>query len=141
MVVLIPPPGPYHPPRYQPPPYPQSELNEVAATRTTLVIAHRLSTIVDASQIVVMDRGRVVERGTHEELLDRRGQYARLWALQQRRCRARSGVGSAALDPTYGLRGQILRCAQDDKGRGWCWSLDTPAGAGTRDERGAVLFM
>jgi ATP-binding cassette, subfamily B, heavy metal transporter len=62
----------------------QAELAEVAANRTTLVIAHRLSTIVDARQIVVMDRGRIVERGTHEELLARQGQYARLWALQQR---------------------------------------------------------
>jgi ATP-binding cassette subfamily B protein len=62
----------------------QAELAEVAANRTTLVIAHRLSTIVDASQIVVMDRGRIVERGTHEELLARQGHYARLWALQQR---------------------------------------------------------
>jgi ATP-binding cassette subfamily B protein len=62
----------------------QSELAEVAANRTTLVIAHRLSTIVDANQIVVMDRGRIVERGAHEELLARQGHYARLWALQQR---------------------------------------------------------
>ena len=61
----------------------QSELAEVAASRTTLVIAHRLSTIVDASQIAVMDRGRIVERGTHDELLVRQGPYARLWALQQ----------------------------------------------------------
>jgi ATP-binding cassette subfamily B protein len=43
-----------------------------------------LSTIVDADQIVVMDRGRIVERGTHEELLARQGHFARLWALQQR---------------------------------------------------------
>jgi ATP-binding cassette subfamily B protein len=62
----------------------QSELAEVAADRTTLVIAHRLSTIVDAEQIIVMDRGRVVERGTHGQLLAREGLYARLWAMQQR---------------------------------------------------------
>ncbi|MBV8211412.1 MAG: ABC transporter ATP-binding protein/permease [Burkholderiaceae bacterium] len=62
----------------------QSELAEVAADRTTLVIAHRLSTIVGATQIIVMERGRIVERGTHEELLARQGLYARMWALQQR---------------------------------------------------------
>jgi len=62
----------------------QSELAEVAANRTTLVIAHRLSTIVDAGQIVVMDRGRIAERGAHEELLARQGVYARMWSLQQR---------------------------------------------------------
>jgi len=62
----------------------QSELAEVAADRTTLVIAHRLSTVVHASQIVVMDRGRIAERGTHDQLLARQGLYARLWALQQR---------------------------------------------------------
>jgi ABC-type transport system involved in Fe-S cluster assembly fused permease/ATPase subunit len=62
----------------------QSELAEVAADRTTLVIAHRLSTIVDAHQIAVMERGRIVERGTHDELLARQGLYARMWALQLR---------------------------------------------------------
>jgi len=62
----------------------QSELAEVAANRTTLVIAHRLSTIVEAAQIAVMDRGRIVERGTHDQLLARQGLYARLWSLQQR---------------------------------------------------------
>jgi ATP-binding cassette, subfamily B, heavy metal transporter len=62
----------------------QSELREIVTHRTTLVIAHRLSTIVDAEQIVVMDRGRIVERGTHSQLLSREGAYARLWALQQR---------------------------------------------------------
>ena len=61
----------------------QGELRNVARDRTTLVIAHRLSTIVDAQQILVMDKGRIVERGTHRELLARQGMYAQMWALQQ----------------------------------------------------------
>ncbi|HLP96889.1 MAG TPA: ABC transporter ATP-binding protein/permease [Sideroxyarcus sp.] len=61
----------------------QDELRHIAQNRTTLVIAHRLSTIVDAQQILVMDKGCIVERGTHRELLDKRGVYARMWALQQ----------------------------------------------------------
>jgi ATP-binding cassette subfamily B protein len=60
------------------------ELDRLARDRTTLIIAHRLSTIVSAHQIIVMERGRIVERGTHDELLRRRGAYARLWLLQQR---------------------------------------------------------
>ncbi len=59
-------------------------LREVAAHHTTLVIAHRLSTIVDADHILVMDQGRVVEDGIHEQLLTRGGRYAELWALQQK---------------------------------------------------------
>ena len=60
------------------------ELNRLARERTTLVVAHRLSTIVHADQIVVMDRGRIVEQGRHAQLLAREGAYARLWQLQQR---------------------------------------------------------
>ena len=66
----------------------QEELGRIALGRTTLVIAHRLSTIMDADQILVMDAGRIVERGTHRELLEAEGQYAQMWALQQEEAEA-----------------------------------------------------
>ncbi len=61
----------------------QRELKAIARDHTALVIAHRLSTVVDADQILVLDAGRIVERGTHAQLLALGGQYARMWALQQ----------------------------------------------------------
>ena len=61
----------------------QAELQEIATNHTTLVIAHRLSTIMDADQILVMGHGRIVERGTHVELLAQNSAYAHMWALQQ----------------------------------------------------------
>ncbi|WP_413436532.1 ABCB family ABC transporter ATP-binding protein/permease [Sulfuriferula sp. GW1] len=61
----------------------QAELKEIAKSRTTLTIAHRLSTIIDADQILVMEQGEIVERGSHRELLAHNGVYARLWAMQQ----------------------------------------------------------
>jgi ATP-binding cassette subfamily B protein len=61
----------------------QETMRSVAAKRTSIVIAHRLSTIVDADQIVVLNEGRVAERGTHAQLLRRKGLYADMWARQQ----------------------------------------------------------
>ena len=61
----------------------QEALGQLADGRTQLVVAHRLSTIMGADQILALDAGRVVERGTHAQLLDKQGLYARLWATQQ----------------------------------------------------------
>ena len=61
----------------------QAELQSVAQNKTTLVIAHRLSTVVDAHEILVMEAGRILERGTHAALLSANGRYAQMWALQQ----------------------------------------------------------
>ena len=61
----------------------QAQLKQIAQSRTSLVIAHRLSTIVDAEQILVMDKGRIIERGTHTQLLAMAGAYAQMWERQQ----------------------------------------------------------
>jgi len=61
----------------------QAELEQAAVGRTTLVIAHRLSTVMNADEILVMDAGRIVERGHHRQLLDQGGLYAQMWSLQQ----------------------------------------------------------
>ncbi|MDA5193262.1 ABCB family ABC transporter ATP-binding protein/permease [Govanella unica] len=74
----------------------QSSFKDVAAGRTTLIIAHRLSTVVDADQILVLEAGRVVERGRHEALLEADGVYAAMWRRQQEAAEAREKL--VALD-------------------------------------------
>lgn len=61
----------------------QDELAQIARDRSTLIIAHRLSTIVDADEIIVLEKGRVIERGSHAQLLLQQGRYAYMWSLQQ----------------------------------------------------------
>jgi ABC-type transport system involved in Fe-S cluster assembly fused permease/ATPase subunit len=73
----------------------QEALERVAKDRTTLVIAHRLSTVVHAENIIVMDHGRIVERGTHAELLKQKGLYAGMWQRQREADEAREKLASA----------------------------------------------
>jgi ATP-binding cassette subfamily B protein len=77
----------------------QSALREVSRNRTTLVIAHRLSTVIDADQILVLDQGRIVERGRHDELLRLNGAYASMWNRQREAAEARARLSEAEADP------------------------------------------
>ena len=73
----------------------QSAINLVSRNRTTLVIAHRLSTVVDADEILVLERGRIVERGRHDDLLARGGAYAGMWNRQREAAEAREKLVEA----------------------------------------------
>lgn len=77
----------------------QQELTEVAKGRTALIIAHRLSTVAEADHILVMEHGRVVEEGTHDALLARRGIYAQMWRLQQQQRELERTEEKLALQP------------------------------------------
>jgi ATP-binding cassette subfamily B protein len=76
----------------------QASLRKVSANRTTLVIAHRLSTVVDADEIIVLDKGQIVERGTHRELLARHGRYAAMWNKQQEAALYQARLAEAGAD-------------------------------------------
>jgi ATP-binding cassette subfamily B protein len=77
----------------------QSALGEISKNRTTLVIAHRLSTVVDADEILVLNRGEIVERGRHAELVAMGGQYAAMWNKQKEAAEAREKLKSVESDP------------------------------------------
>ena len=105
----------------------QAELQSVARGRTTLVIAHRLSTVVDAHEILVMDAGRIVERGTHAQLLAQNGRYATMWSLQQ------SGEGDTGPSDPAGQGDSTGAAGQGSEGNG-----TGPAGPGTQGDHQLV---
>ena len=84
----------------------QDNLQEVSRDRSTLVIAHRLSTIVDSDQILVLDSGRIVERGRHAELLERDGRYADMWHRQQETAELQKELAERLAMEEQGLEGE-----------------------------------
>jgi ATP-binding cassette subfamily B protein len=91
----------------------QRSLEEVSRGRTTVIIAHRLSTIINADEIVVLDRGRVAERGRHADLLARNGLYADMWRRQQEAAEAELVVKSKTVDEPASFRSEgHLRVAE-----------------------------
>ena len=83
----------------------QEALKKVSENRTTLVIAHRLSTVVDADEIIVLDKGKVAERGTHEKLLRKQGIYHAMWNRQRQADEAREKLKEAEEEPLEGSLG------------------------------------
>jgi ABC-type transport system involved in Fe-S cluster assembly fused permease/ATPase subunit len=96
----------------------QDALDQVARGRTTLVIAHRLSTVVHADAIIVLDNGVIVERGTHEDLLDRDGVYAAMWRRQHEIRRAEETLQRAAREEGSRLSIRVEPRVEDDEAGG-----------------------
>jgi ATP-binding cassette subfamily B protein len=85
----------------------QAALERISANRTTLVIAHRLATIVNADEIIVLDGGRITERGTHDELLDQGGLYASMWNRQRQAAQAAEILREAEISDPVGYSAHI----------------------------------
>jgi ATP-binding cassette subfamily B protein len=92
----------------------QDALDSIARTRTTVVIAHRLSTIVNADNILVLDGGRLVEQGTHGELLARGGLYASLWNRQRQAEKAREVLAEALAEESQRIKDGRLAATGGD---------------------------
>ena len=103
----------------------QDALDRIARTRTTVVIAHRLSTIVGADNILVLDAGRLVEQGTHKELLAKGGLYASLWNRQRQAEKAREVLAEALAGEGQRIMDGRIPSASGDLGSGA--DLATPA--------------
>ncbi len=98
----------------------QDELDRVSRNRTTLVIAHRLSTIVDADEILVLDHGAIVERGTHHELLAHGGLYASMWNRQREAQMAREILAETEDDEAAPNRNPPPLPDAEGRGAGSC---------------------
>jgi ATP-binding cassette subfamily B protein len=83
----------------------QAELDRVAEGRTTMVIAHRLSTVVNADEIIVLEKGRIAERGSHAELIDKGGLYATMWARQREADEAEARLARVKAEDDLGILG------------------------------------
>jgi ATP-binding cassette subfamily B protein len=105
----------------------QDELDRVAASRTTLVIAHRLSTIVNADEILVLDDGAIIERGTHRELLARYGLYASMWNRQREAQLARDILAEVGDESAAPNRSPPQLVEEAEPRRPDLFPADTPA--------------
>jgi ATP-binding cassette subfamily B protein len=93
----------------------QAELDRVAEGRTTMVIAHRLSTVVNADEIIVLEKGRIAERGSHAELIDKGGLYATMWARQREADEAEARLARVKAEDDLGILGPASKGERADQ--------------------------